>query len=115
MGQAVTTTFAKDCCGREILAWPSWEGKGLAGEPVWEMLIETVERRFGATRAVPQGHELEFLTDNGGVYVAKEAHSIVRSLKLKMINTPVCSPPSNDMAETFKRDHMSRIDLRDAP
>jgi transposase InsO family protein len=37
---------------------------------------------------------------------------------LQPINTPVCSPQSNDMAEsfvnTFKRDYVARMDLRDA-
>ena len=78
-----------------------------------------MERRFGATRAVPPGHELEFLTDNGSAYIAKETHSITRPLGLKPVNTPVCSPQSNGMAETFvntfKRDYMSRMDLRNAP
>ena len=46
-GQTVTATFTKDCCDREVLAWRAWEGKGLPGEPVREMLIEAVERRFG--------------------------------------------------------------------
>jgi hypothetical protein len=55
-GQTVTTTFAKDCCDREILAFRAWEGKGLPGEPVREMLIEAVEKRFGAVEAVPVGH-----------------------------------------------------------
>ena len=39
-GQTVTATFAKDCCDREIMAFRAWEGKGLPGEPVQEMLIE---------------------------------------------------------------------------
>ena len=39
-GQTVTATFTKDCCDREVLAWRAWEGKGLPGEPVREMLIE---------------------------------------------------------------------------
>ena len=54
-GQTVTATFAKDCCDREILAFRAWEGKGLPGEPVREMLIEAVEKRFGAVEAVPAG------------------------------------------------------------
>jgi len=44
-GETVTATFAKDCCDREVLAWRAWQGKGLPGEPVREMLIEAVESK----------------------------------------------------------------------
>lgn len=117
-GQTVTATFAKDCCDREVMAWRAWEGKGLPGEPVREMLIEAVERRFGTVEAVPAGHRLEFLSDNGGAYIAADTRALARSLGLQPINTPVCSPQSNGMAEsfvnTFKRDYVARMDLRDA-
>jgi len=117
-GETVTATFAKDCCDREIMAWRAWPGKGLPGEPVREMLIEAVEKRFGAVEAVPVGRTLEFLTDNGGAYIAGDTRAIARSLGLKPVNTPVCSPQSNGMAEsfvnTFKRDYVSRMDLADA-
>jgi len=77
-----------------------------------------VERRFGSVEAVPQGQELEFLSDNGGAYIAAETRALARALGLKPINTPVCSPQSNDMAEsfvnTFKRDYVARMDLSDA-
>jgi putative transposase len=118
-GETVTTTFAKDCCDREVMAWRAWEGKGLPGEPVREMLIEAVEQRFGCVEAIPEDHVLEFLSDNGGAYIAADTRSVARQLGLKPINTPVCSPQSNGMAEsfvnTFKRDYVSRMDLRDAP
>ena len=118
-GETVTATFAKDCCDREIMAFRAWEGKGLPGEPVRDMLIEAVEKRFGAVEALPAGHMLEFLTDNGGAYIAHETRRIARSLGLTPINTPVCSPQSNGMAEsfvnTFRRDYLSRLDLSDAP
>ena len=118
-GQTVTATFAKDCCDREILAFRAWEGKGLPGEPVREMLIEAVEKRFGSVEAVPAGHVLEFLSDNGGAYIAHDTRRVARSLGLMPINTPVCSPQSNGMAEsfvnTFRRDYESRMDLADAP
>ena len=94
-GETVTTTFAKDCCDREVMAWRAWAGKGLPGEPVREMLIEAVERRFGAVEAIPADHELEFLSDNGGAYIAADTRSVARQLGLKPINTPVCSPQSN--------------------
>jgi transposase InsO family protein len=117
-GQTVTATFAKDCCDREIMAFRAWEGKGLPGEPVREMLIEAVEKRFGAVEAVPAGHLVQFLSDNGSAYIAHETRRIARSLGLTPVNTPVCSPQSNGMAEsfvnTFKRDYVSRMDLSDA-
>jgi transposase InsO family protein len=117
-GETVTATFAKDCCDREVLAWRAWQGKGLPGEPVREMLIEAVERRFGSVEAVPAEHVLEFLSDNGGAYIAADTRTVVRQLGLKPINTPVCSPQSNGMAEsfvnTFKRDYVSRMDLADS-
>ena len=117
-GQTVTATFAKDCCDREIMAWRAWEGKGLPGEPVREMLIEAVEKRFGTVEAIAAHHRLEFLTDNGSAYISSQTRSIARQLGLKPINTPVCSPQSNGMAEsfvnTFRRDYLSRMDLSDA-
>jgi putative transposase len=118
-GYTVTAAFAEDCCDREIMAFRAWEGKGLPGEPVREMLIEAVEKRFGAVEALPANLRLEFLSDNGGAYIAHETRSIARSLGLTPINTPVCSPQSNGMAEsfvnTFKRDYVSRMDLSNAP
>ena len=117
-GQTVTATFAKDCCDREIMAFRAWEGKGLPGEPVREMLIEAVEKRFGAVEAMPANHQLQFLSDNGSAYIAHETRRVARSLGLTPVNTPVCSPQSNGMAEsfvnTFKRDYVSRMDLSDA-
>lgn len=117
-GEVVTATFAKDCCDREIMAWRAWPGRGLPGEPVREMLIEAVETRFGTVEAVPEGRTVEFLTDNGGAYIAGETRAIAKGLGLKPITTPVCSPQSNGMAESFvnsfKRDYVSRMDLADA-
>jgi putative transposase len=117
-GQIVTATFAKDCCDREIMAFRAWEGNGLPGEPVREMLIEAVEKRFRAVEAMPTGHLPQFLSDNGSAYIAHETRRIARSLGLTPVNTLVCSPQSNGMAEsfvnTFKRDYVSRMDLSDA-
>lgn len=117
-GQTVAATFTKKCSDREVMAWRAWEGKGLPGEPVHEMLIEAVERRFGSVEAVPEGQELEFLSDKGGACIAADTKALARSLGLKPIKTPVYSPQSNGIAEsfvnTFKRDHVARMDRRDA-
>ena len=60
-----------------------------------EMLIEAVEKRFGAVEAVPAGHLLQFLSDNGGACIAHETRHITRSPGLTPVNTPVCSPQSD--------------------
>ena len=117
-GEIVTGTFTKDCCDREIIAWRAWPGRGLPGEPVRDMLIEAVEKRFSDVDAVPTGHRLEFLADNGGAYRAVDTHKIARNLGLVPVHTPVYSPQSNGIAESFvntlKRDYVSRMDLTDA-
>jgi len=82
------------------------------------MLIEAVEKRFGSLQALPAGHPLEFLGDDGSADIAADTRAFARSLGLRPINTPVCSPQSNGMAEsfvrTFKRDDVARMDLSDA-
>jgi transposase InsO family protein len=77
------------------MAWRAWEGKGLPGELLREMLIEVVERRFGAVETVPAGQALQFLSDDGVAYIAAETKALARALGLKPINTPVCSPQIN--------------------
>lgn len=117
-GQTVNATFAKDCCDREILTHRAWEGKGLPGEPVREMLIEAVEKRFGHVDGIPEAHALKFIFDNGDAYIAAKTRQIASQLGLKPVKTPVCSPQRNGVAErfvnTFKRDYVSRMDLANA-
>jgi transposase InsO family protein len=63
-------------------------------------------------------HPLEWLTDNGSCYIAKETRSFASSLGFVVFTTPVRSPQSNGMAEafvkTFKRDYVYLNDLPDA-
>jgi len=115
-GEVVTGVFMKDCCDREIIAWRAWAARGLPGEPVRDMMIEAVEARFG--QASTGSAKLEFLSDNGGAYRAHETHALAREMGLEPIHTPVCSPQSNGMAEsfvnTFKRDYVSSMDRSNA-
>ena len=115
-GEVVTGVFMKDCCDREIIAWRAWAARGLPGEPVRDMMIEAVEARFGEASIGPT--KLEFLSDNGGAYRAHETHALARAMGLEPIHTPVCSPQSNGMAEsfvnTFKRDYVSLMDRSNA-
>jgi putative transposase len=115
-GEVVTGVFMKDCCDREIIAWRAWGARGLPGEPVRDMMVEAVETRFG--QASTGSARLEFLSDNGGAYRAHETHALARALGIEPVHTPVCSPQSNGMAEsfvnTFKRDYVSQMDRSNA-
>ena len=91
------------------MAWRAWEGKGLPGEPVREMLIEAVEKRFGTVESVPRVHTLEFLSHNDGAYIAALTRQMARALGLKPINTPVRSPQSNGMLDKLRQYVSSRL------
>lgn len=108
--------FMKDCCDREIIPWRAWAQRGLPGEPVRDMLAEAVEIRFGQTTI--GSTKLEFLGDNGGAYRAHETHALARELGIEPIHTPVCSPQSNGIAEsfvnTFKRAYVNLMDRSSA-
>ena len=70
------------------MAFRAWEGKVLPGEPVREMLIEAVEKRFGAVEAMSTGHLLQFQSDNGSAYIAHETRRTARSLALTRSTCP---------------------------
>ena len=82
---------------------------------VRNLMLEAVEKRFGALKTPTP---LEFLTDNGSCYTAKETRDFATALGLKPCFTPVRSPQSNGMAEsfvkTFKRDYAKINPLPDA-
>jgi len=115
-GEVVTGVFMKDCCDREIIAWRAWSERGVPGEPVRDMLVEAVEGRFG--QASVGSTRLEFLSDNGGARRVHETRALVRALGIEPVHTPVCSPQSNGIAEsfvnTFKRDYVNLMDRSSA-
>ena len=66
-----------------------------------------VERRFG--NELPN-KPIQWLSDNGSAYTAALTRSFAREVGLEPVNTPVSSPQSNGMAESFvktiKRDYV---------
>ena len=104
-GSIVRVLFAIDACDREIIAW-SATTSGVSGEMVRDLMIACVERRFGSTRTP---HSVEWLSDNGSAYIAKETRQIATALGLRLAFTPVRSPESNGISEAFvktlKRDY----------
>jgi len=110
----VRVTFVIDTCDREIIAWGATTG-GFDGETVRDLMLLCVERRFGTHRTP---HAMEWLTDNGSCYTARETVAFGQSLGLVPCFTPVRSPESNGMAEpfvkTFKRDYVYVHDRPDS-
>ena len=74
---------------------------------VRDLMLACVERRFGTTRTP---HAVEWLSDNGPCYTARDTCEFARALGLVVCTTPSYSPESNGMAEafvkTFKRDYV---------
>ena len=113
--ERVRVAFALDCCDREAMSWVATTG-GVTGDMVRDLMLEAVEARFGKT--LPQ-QPIEWLSDNGSAYIARDTRAFAREIGLEPLTTAIRSPQSNGMAEafvkTFKRDYAGRMDRRDAP
>nr|WP_234480244.1 IS3 family transposase [Erwinia sp. S38] len=113
--EVVRVVFSLDCCDREAICWSATTG-GINSIMVQDLLTESVEKRFGNTLYLP--HAVEWLTDNGSCYIADSTRTFAASLGFIVCTTPVRSPESNGMAEsfvkTFKRDYVHVNDLPDA-
>ncbi|REG59310.1 integrase-like protein [Paraburkholderia sp. BL6669N2] len=106
-GSPLRVSFAPDCCDREAMSWAATTG-GYTGDMVRDVMLQAVENRFdGALKA---DNEIEWLSDNGSCYIAEETLTFSKNVGLKPITTPVRSPLSNGMAESFvktmKRDYV---------
>ena len=105
-GETVRVAFTLDTCDREAITWTGTTA-GISGEMVRDMMLIAVERRFGAYQAP---HRVEFLADNGSCYTAYETIDFAIALGLMPRFTPIRSPESIGMAEsfvkTFKRDYV---------
>jgi putative transposase len=51
-GQKVRIAFALDCCDREAMAWVATT-QGIKGEDVGDLMVGSVEFRFGQTNRLP--------------------------------------------------------------
>lgn len=113
-GEQVHVAFSLDTCDREVMRYIA-STIGIDGQAIRDLMLETVEYRFGQTK-VPQA--MQWLSDNGSCYVARETVAFGRDLGLDIRTTPVRSPESNGMAEsfvkTFKRDYVVCGDLQNA-
>ena len=114
-GDVVRMAFIIDAFDREIIAWAALCGAGISGSDVRDMMLDAVEKHFGAVRGP---HPIEHLSDNGSPYTAKQTRDFAAALNLIPCFTPVKSPESNGMSEAFvktlKRDYVRISPLPDA-
>ncbi len=105
-GDKVRVAFALDCCDREAMGHVATT-EGIKGEDVRDLIVASVEHRFGLVNKLPE--TIEWLTDNGSCYIAHDTKAFAKGIGLEPRTTPVESPQSNGMAEafvrTFKRDY----------
>jgi len=113
-GETVRVAFALDCRDREIIGHVAGTG-GISGQMIRDLMLECVEKRFGQPKTP---RRIEWLSDNGSCYTAKETVKFAGQIGLVSRFTPVRSPESNGMAEafvkTFKRDYVYANDRPDA-
>jgi putative transposase len=114
-GERVRVAFALDCCDREAMSFIATTA-GITGEDVRNLMVSAVEHRFGRVNQLPS--PIEWLTDNGSCYLARETRRFARDIGLAPRTTPLESPQSNGMAEAFvrtlKRDYVRVSPIPDA-
>lgn len=105
--EKVRVAFALDCCDREAIAHVATT-EGIKSEDVQDLVVTAVENRFGRINMLAE--PIQWLTDNGSCFIAKNTASLLRDIGMEQCRTPVRSPQSNGMAEafvrTFKRDYV---------
>ncbi|WP_150755532.1 IS3 family transposase [Pseudomonas fluorescens] len=108
-GAKLSVTFALDCCDREAIGWVA-SPTGYSGDDIRDLMLESVEKRFGDQLPVTP---VQWLSDNGSAYTAEQTRLFARQIGLQPVTTPVRSPQSNGMAESFvktiKRDYVAHM------
>nr|WP_312483368.1 IS3 family transposase [Pseudomonas sp.] len=108
-GAKLSVSFALDCCDREAIGWVA-SPTGYSGDDVRDLMLESVEKRFGDQ--LPNT-PVQWLSDNGSAYIAEQTRLFAQQIGLQPVTTPVRSPQSNGMAESFvktiKRDYVAHM------
>jgi len=77
--------FVLDACDREIIAWSAVAQSGISAEMVRDLMVTAVERRFGTTKVQ---QPVEWLSDNGSAYIAKDTADTARALGRRCSSRP---------------------------
>ena len=112
-GEKVYVIFVLDTCDREAIRFIA-KLEPILAEDVQSLMVESVEKRFGQTKAP---RSIQFLSDRGSIYRAANTRALASQLGLQSCFTMAYSPESNGMAEAFvktmKRDYVYTSDCVD--
>jgi putative transposase len=112
-GEKVYVIFTLDTCDREAIRYIA-KKQPIQAFDVQSLMIEAIEKRFNQTKA-PRA--IQFLSDRGSIYRARETKLLASQLNLQTCFTMAYSPESNGMAEAFvktiKRDYVYTSDCVD--
>ena len=103
-GERVRIAFTLDCCDREAISWVATTG-GIDSGDIRDLMIQSVEARFGLVSRLPA--PVEWLSDNGSPYTARETRALAREIGLVPLTTPIESPQSN--GRSFCEDAQARL------
>ena len=78
-GEVVRGAFVLDAHDREVIAWRAVVNAGISGSDIRDMMLEAVEARFGG---IPAPHPVEWLSDNGSIYTARDTRVFATQLNL---------------------------------
>jgi putative transposase len=113
-GEKVYVAFSLDCHDRyaiDIVA----RRRPLLAEDIQDLMMSSIFKRFDSTQAP---RVIQFLSDRGTIYRAKETIELGRHMNFKSCFTRPRTPQSNVMAESFvgiiKRDYVYTSDCFDA-
>ena len=103
--ERVRVAFALDCCDREAMSWVATTG-GITGDMVRDLMVEAVEARFGS--ALP-AQPIEWLTDNGSPYIARDTRSFAREIGLEPLTTAIREPAVQRHGGSLREDLQARL------
>ena len=96
-GDVVRGAFVLDAHDREIIAWRCRQRRGQR----LRHPRHDARSRGDLLRALRARHPVEWLSDHGSIYTARETRVFASQPNLVPCFTPVASPGSNGMSEAF--------------
>ena len=105
-GEKVRVAFALDCCDREAMAWVATT-QGIKSEDVRDLMVASVESRFGQVNRLPRA--IEWLSDNGSGYIAKDTKTLRARSRIRAAHDPRDEPAVQRHGRGLRANDQTRL------